>query len=280
MMDCTKSSNFSRNIMMNGRACRNIARTLIVAIVVVLGGCAQDRDPMQTIRDGLFYDGLAAFHEGFHKEAATRWERAAHFGDGDAARNLGHLYRQGLGVDQDASIAMAWYQVASDAGNISAQYNMGMLYQKGGINLPPDRALALRWLGKAAAAGVAPARVALDRLAAEPAAQEQQAAAVPVTEPAIKTPPPALPQPMAEPAPAKVKVQVGSYRRLADAEKDWRRLKRPGLDPEIVEVRLPDRGKWFRLLAQGPLDTVEAYCRDMEKHRIGCWPGKPRSMSR
>ncbi|TAN71564.1 MAG: sel1 repeat family protein, partial [Magnetospirillum sp.] len=158
--------------------------------VMMLAGCAPAPDPMQTIRDRLFYDGLAAFHEGFHKEAAVRWERAAHFGDGEAARNLGHLYRQGLGVEQDTAIAVAWYQVAADAGVASAQYNLGMVHLNGGPNFAPDRPTALVWLTKATEAGIAPAKKELERLASEP---EPAAVAV-----AAAAPPPAQPPPYVE----------------------------------------------------------------------------------
>jgi hypothetical protein len=220
---------------------------------------------MQTIRDGLFYDGLAAFHEGFHKEAAVRWERAAHFGDGEAARNLGHLYRQGLGVEQDTAIAVAWYQVAADAGVASAQYNLGMVYLNGGPNFTPDRPAALHWLTQAAAAGITPARRELDRLAAEP---EVSAVPVVVAVPASV----AAPIPFVEPPAVPVRVQVGSYQTRQGAEADLRRLKRSGLDFEIAPLRLKDGKQWYRLIAMGKAEDVGAYCRAAATRRIGCWP--------
>ncbi len=244
---------------------RGRALVLVLALTV-LAGCAPAPapDPMQTIRDHLFYDGLAAFHEGYYKEAAVRWERAARFGDGDAARNLGHLYRQGLGVEQDISIAVGWYQVAADAGVVTAQYNLGMVYLDGGPNFPKDRGQALLWLNKAASAGVVPARKELERLAAEPPVP------APVAVPAVTPEPPPAPPPVTEPE----RVQIGSYQTRKAAEADLRRLKRRSdLDFEIV-VGGKDGQHWYRLMAVGKPEEVEAYCREVATHRVGCWPHK------
>jgi hypothetical protein len=233
------------------------------ALLAGISACSSP-DPRQTIRDSLFYDGLAAFHEGFHAEAATRWERAAHFGDIDAARNLGHLYRQGLGVEQDSHIAVAWYQVAADAGMAAAQYNLGMLHLNGGPNLPPDRDRGLAWLTKAAEAGLKHARLELERQAAQPAV-----AVPPEAQPAI---PSDAPVPYVDPV-VMARVQVGSYRSRQDAESDVKRLRRSGLEFEIIPVRLKDGKMWHRLIMVGEEQAIDGYCREAGKRRIGCWPG-------
>lgn len=240
-----------------------------VVLMAALAACSSP-DPRQTIRDSLFYDGLAAFHEGFHAEAAARWERAARFGDIDAARNLGHLYRQGLGVEQDSHIAVAWYQVAADAGMPAAQYNLGMLHLNGGPNLPPDRDRGMAWLTRAAEAGLKPARLELERQAAQPAATAQSpAAAQPAAEPAISS---GAPVAYVDPV-VMARVQVGSYRSRQDAETDIKRLHRPGVEFEVIAVRLKDGKTWYRLIMVGEEQAIDGYCREAEKRRIGCWPG-------
>ena len=247
---------------------------ILLAGVLTLSGCSSPSkdDPMQTIRDRLFYDGLAAFHEGFYKEAAIRWERAAHFGDGEAARNLGHLYRQGLGVDQDVAAAVEWYQIASAAGVVSAEYNLGMVYLNGGPKVPTDRVKALHWLTKAADAGVTPARKELDRLAAEPAAPAASPApAVPPSAPAVAPISQAPPAP--SPAVAPARIQIGSYQTRKAAEGDLARIKRRSdLDFEIINGRAKDGTPWYRLMAMGKVEQLEAYCREAASRRIGCWP--------
>ncbi|BAE49026.1 SPOR domain-containing protein [Paramagnetospirillum magneticum] len=234
-----------------------------------LGGCADAPPPMQTIRDHYFYGGLAAFHEDMHAEAARQWQRAAELGDGEAARNLGHLYRQGLGVEADGHMAAAWYQVAADAGVVSAEYNLGMLYLRGGPGLPGDQAEGMRRLGKAAEAGYLPAKAELERLAAEARPAAAAVAAAPAPAEAMAAAPLPPPPPAAEPA--VVRMQIGSYRTKAAAEQDWKRLRLKGLSPEIVANRVEGQGRWYRLVAVGPAEAVEAFCGSAQAKGMSCW---------
>lgn len=229
-----------------------------LAALALLAGCSEAPPPMQTIRDHYFYGGLAAFHEDMHADAARQWQRAAELGDGEAARNLGHLYRQGLGVEADGHIAAAWYQVASDAGVISADYNLGMLYLRGGPGLPVARDEGLARLSKAASAGYVPAKVELDRLAALPVASEPVAAVA-----AAPVPPQAAPEP--------VRMQIGSYRTKAAAERDWKRLRLRDLSPEIIANHVEGQGRWYRLVAVGPSEAVEAFCGSAQAKGMSCW---------
>lgn len=230
-------------------------------MLALLAACSPAPEPMQTIRDHYFYGGLAAFHEDMHAEAARQWQRAAELGDGEAARNLGHLYRQGLGVEADGHIAAAWYQVAADGGVISAEYNLGMLYLRGGPGLKVDREQGMARLGKAAAAGYVPAKAELDRLAA-----------LPPEEPPVETPPPAVASPVeAEAAPAPARMQIGSYRTRTAAEQDWKRLRLRGLTHEIIANRVEGQGRWYRLVAVGPAEAIDAFCGSAAAKGMSCW---------
>lgn len=227
---------------------------------LLLSACTPAPEPMQTIRDHYFYGGLAAFHEDLPDEAARQWRRAAELGDGEAARNLGHLYRNGLGVEPDGHMAQAWYQVAADAGVVSAEYNLGMLYLKGGPGLEPDPARGEACLARAAAKGFIPARAEMDRLNAERAAP-------PAPSPAVAEPAPA-PTPV-PPPPATVRVQIGSYPSRALAEQDWARLRPAGLSAEIIVNKVGDR-RWHRLLAVGPAEAAEAFCTVAPSRGVSC----------
>jgi uncharacterized protein len=239
----------------------------ILASVFLLGllaACVDTPPAAQTIRDHYFYGGLAAFHEGLHAEAARQWQRAAELGDGEAARNLGHLYRQGLGVEADGHVAAAWYQVAADAGVISAEYNLGMLYMKGGPGLPAEQGEGMKRLTRAAEAGFAPAKAELERLAATPPPSAPSAEPAPVAGPAPPQPPP-----IAQAAP--VRMQIGSYRTMAAARQEWKRLRPKDLSPEIIANMVEGQGRWYRLVAVGPAEAVEAFCGSAQAKGMSCW---------
>jgi TPR repeat protein len=244
--------------------CAKLRYFLSVLAFGLLAACSDAPPPMQTIRDHYFYGGLAAFHENMHADAARQWQRAAELGDGEAARNLGHLYRQGLGVEADGHIAAAWYQVAADAGVISADYNLGMLYLRGGPGLSSDHSEGMARLRKAADAGYVPARAELDRLAALPA-PAGPAEAVPVAE--VPPPPPLPPQA----APGPVRMQIGSYRTKAAAEKDWKRLRLKTLSPEIIANTVEGQGRWYRLVAVGAPEAIEDFCGSAQARGMSCW---------
>ena len=254
----------------------------------LLAGCAPAPEPMQTVRDHYFYGGLAAFHEGLPAEAARQWQRAAELGDGEAARNLAHLYRQGLGVEADGHMAQAWYQVAADAGVISAEYNLGMLYMKGGAGLPADPDEGMRRLARAAEAGFPPATAELERLAAAtppsvPPAVAAESPPAPVPVAAEPAPAPATAGPVSAPAtagpvpapataePVPVRMQIGSYRTRAAAEQDWKRLRLKGLSYEIIANRVGEQGRWYRLVAVGPAETIEGFCGSAQAKGMSCW---------
>jgi uncharacterized protein len=246
-----------------------IAAAGMMVLVLALAACAGQTAP----EERLFYSGLAAYDQGRYAEAADRWQRAAEQGDIAAARNLGHLYRHGLGVEQDLPIALAWYQVAADAGLATAQYNVGMLYLQGGPKLDKDRLGAIYWLGLAGQAGIEPAAKALAGLTAvappiaEAPAPEALAPEVLAPEAFAGVPEPPAPPVAAEP---RLRAQVGSYRSARMAERDWLRLSSPGIDHEIVAVRLKETGMWYRLIAVGGASALQAYCDDASRRRREC----------
>jgi len=69
--------------------------------------------------------------------------------DSEAQRELGCLYRMGLGVNKDEAQAAKWYQKAAEAGNTKAQFYLGRLYEEG-LGIAKDEARAMQWYLKAA----------------------------------------------------------------------------------------------------------------------------------
>ena len=60
-----------------------------------------------------------------------RVKKEAEHGDADAQYNLGLMYYNGQGIDQDYREAVKWYQKAAEQGNADAQNNLGLMYNKG-----------------------------------------------------------------------------------------------------------------------------------------------------
>ena len=77
-----------------------------------------------------------------------------------AMNNLGHMYRNGEGVEQDYAKAAEWFTKAADLGNTTAMNNLGYMYASG-EGVEQDGAKAIEWYTKVADLGDADAMVAL-----------------------------------------------------------------------------------------------------------------------
>ena len=53
------------------------------------------------------------------------YRKAAEQGDASAQYNLGVMYENGHGVEQDDEQAVFWYRKAAEQGYADAQYNLG-----------------------------------------------------------------------------------------------------------------------------------------------------------
>ncbi len=101
--------------------------------------------------------GLDAYLNGDFATAMSEWAPLAEQGDVSAQYNLGLLYESGLGVAQDVVEAVEWYRLAADQGDASAQYNLGVIYDEG-HDVPQDYAEAAKWYNLAAEQGDASAQ--------------------------------------------------------------------------------------------------------------------------
>ena len=75
-------------------------------------------------------------------------KRAADQGDADAQFNMGAMYYDGEGVQQDYQKAKQWYEKAAEKKDANAQYILGFMYEKG-HGVRQDLATAKEWYGKA-----------------------------------------------------------------------------------------------------------------------------------
>ena len=73
-------------------------------------------------------------------------------GQHEAAFLMGTAYAEGLGVEENQPMAIAWYHRAADLGNILAQHNLGNAYREGS-NVPQDFNMAAYWYRRSAEQG-------------------------------------------------------------------------------------------------------------------------------
>ena len=99
-----------------------------------------------------FEAGLDAYDRGDFLAAYNEWLPLARRGDLAAQRNIGHLYRRGQGVPQDAAVAVNWYTRAAEAGLARAQANLANMYLRG-EGVQRNERVAAVWFQRAALDG-------------------------------------------------------------------------------------------------------------------------------
>lgn len=118
-----------------------------------------------------------------NRSLSLRWFlKAAHQGDSDAQFNLGRIYGKATGsvygkqraVPRDDVAAAHWYQSAAEQDYGPAQRNLADMYAEGSPTVPRDRARAVFWLKRAAAAGDLAASGLVDKLDSELTTFERQ----------------------------------------------------------------------------------------------------------
>ena len=118
--------------------------------------------PTWTILGG----GYQSYLKGDYEAAYREWLPLAELGDAEAQYNLGVLYDEGAGVEQDLATAVSWYQKAASQGFIDAQSNLGMMYYHG-HGVERDYRAAAQWFRQAADQGDEEARECLEKISRE-----------------------------------------------------------------------------------------------------------------
>jgi len=72
---------------------------------------------------GDYEDGRAAYEKGDYATAVAKFETAAAQGLVDAQFNLGFMYSNGQGVQQNYAQAIRWYRLAAAQGDAAAQWH-------------------------------------------------------------------------------------------------------------------------------------------------------------
>jgi TPR repeat protein len=104
--------------------------------------------------------GVIAYRAGDFKDAHDIWLPVAKDGNPKAQNALGHLYRQGLGVEKNLETSRKWYTKSATRGDSVGQFSLGDIGRENATN-KKETIDALRLIMKAALKNYAPAQLAL-----------------------------------------------------------------------------------------------------------------------
>ena len=79
----------------------------------------------------LFQQAVALYNSGDHAGAAALVRQAAEAGNPTATYEMGYIYENGDGLQQDAGQAAQWYLKAADLGDAAGEAAVGQLYESG-----------------------------------------------------------------------------------------------------------------------------------------------------
>ena len=78
-----------------------------------------------------YQKGLKAAQKDNYAVAYWEWTVAAEQGDAVAQLFLGQMFFEGLGVLQDYKVAMMWFKKSASSNISMAQNNLGLIYEQG-----------------------------------------------------------------------------------------------------------------------------------------------------
>ena len=109
----------------------------------------------------LYQAGFNAYLAGDYETALAFYQLAADAGSLDGLRGLGNLYTQGMAVRMDFDRGMAYYYLAADQGDAKSMYNLGLVTINGEGSVGQDIGKAIEYYEQAGDHGHADAFRAL-----------------------------------------------------------------------------------------------------------------------
>ncbi|MCF8723204.1 TPR repeat protein [Nitrospina gracilis] len=110
--------------------------------------------------EGRYQEGIQFLNFNDYPKAHDILKPLAEEGHMRAQTQIAHLYRNGLGVEQDHTLARHWYLKAAQQGSAEARFHLGKMYFEGD-GVPKDFRRAFKWFELAARKGNATAQYRL-----------------------------------------------------------------------------------------------------------------------
>jgi TPR repeat protein len=131
-----------------------------IRLLVMIGMAISVMSIGQHVMAADFKKGYRVFQTGDYATAIEEWRPLAEAGNIDAQYILGLMNLNGEGIPQDYAKAIKWLHRAAKAGNADAQFSLANMYRKG-KGVEQDHAKAITWYRRAAEAGDASAQLNL-----------------------------------------------------------------------------------------------------------------------
>lgn len=100
----------------------------------------------------LIAEGMTYYQAGDYSRAVALFRRSAESGDPDGLFNLGVMYRDGTGVQQNHRESLRLYEKAAEQDHAKSIHNIGNLYETG-RGVPQDYVMAFQYFHRAAQLG-------------------------------------------------------------------------------------------------------------------------------
>jgi TPR repeat protein len=102
--------------------------------------------------DDIFQRGVALYKSGDHAGAAALMQQAAEAGNPTATYEMGYMFENGDGLAQDSAQSAQWYMKAAAMGDASGEAAVGQLYENGS-QVDENWDTAAQWYMKSAQQG-------------------------------------------------------------------------------------------------------------------------------
>lgn len=110
--------------------------------------------------EGRYQEGIQFLNFNDYKKAHDILKPLAEEGHMRAQTQIAHLYRNGLGVEKNSTLARHWYLKAAKQGGAEARFHLGKMYFEGD-GVAKDFRRAFKWFERAAEEGYSTAQYRL-----------------------------------------------------------------------------------------------------------------------
>jgi len=111
----------------------------------------------QAVINSNYLAAVKFYQENDYENSSGILKALVQYGHVDAKVLLADAYRRGAGVPQDTNMAVQLFKEAIEAGNVTAAYALGNIYEGGAPNIEIDIVAAKKYWKIAADAGYEPA---------------------------------------------------------------------------------------------------------------------------